>query len=126
MILIATLTSLTASASPITLGMVSLTDMKDRDVVNLPACKFSPNQRVGQIKLKVFKHAAEIDHLRVQFHNGQSQRLHVRDYFYPGSSSRWMDLNGRKRCIKKIVVVGDSETRGFRPFKQAKVLFLGK
>ena len=63
----------------------------------------------------------------VTFYNGSRQEIYVRDHFKPFSSSRWIDLRGKRRCIKKIVVVGDADTyrrTGFR--KQAKVLFYGR
>lgn len=115
-----------AYAAPITLGVVSLSDRKDRDVIHLSRCRTSPNRPVSMIQLHVKKFAAEIDHLKVVFQNGGKQVLHVKDHFYPGTHSRWMDLRGPKRCIKKIVVVGDTDTFLWRPFKQAKILFLGR
>ena len=122
------LTSLMAQAyaAPVVLGVASLTDGKDRDVIHLRKCRLSPNRPVSEIQLRVKQFAAEIDHLKVEFQNGGKQVLHVKDHFYPGTHSRWMDLKGSKRCIKKIVVIGDADTFGWTPFKQAKVLFLGR
>ena len=109
------------------MGSVSLTDFKDVDVIHLRPCRTRMNHPVSQIKLKVKKIPAEIDRLNVTFYNGSRQEIYVRDHFKPFSSSRWIDLRGNRRCIKKIVVVGDADTyrrTGYR--KQAKVLFYGR
>ena len=109
------------------MGSVSLTDFKDVDVIRLGPCRGRMNHLVSQIKLKVKKIPAEIDRLNVTFYNGGRQEIYVRDHFKPFSSSRWIDLKGKRRCIKKIVVMGDADTfrrTGFR--KQAKVLFFGR
>ena len=109
------------------LGSVSLTDRKDVDVIHLRSCRTRSNRPVSQIKLKVKKVPAEIDRLKVIFHNGGQQEIYVRDHFKSFSGSRWIDLRGQRRCIKKIIVRGDADTwrrTGFR--KQAKVLFFGR
>ena len=110
---------------PIFLGAVSLMDRQDTDVLHLPPCMGPANNPVSSLKLEVKQYAAQIDDLDVTFYNGDKQDLTVREHFAPGSSSRWIDLNGGKRCIKKIVIKGDSDTFGNAPFKQAKVLFYG-
>ena len=120
--------SMSAHARPgFFLGSVSLTDFKDIDVIHLRPCRGSANSPVSQLKLKVKRVPAEIDRIKITFQNGGRQEIHVRDHFKPFSGSRWIDLKGRKRCIKKIVVMGDADTlrrTGFR--KQAKVLFFGR
>jgi len=107
------------------LGTVKLTEFKDRDVLHLPACGSSMNTGVKALKLKVSQFPAEINHLRVVYSNGGSDVLHVRQNFNPGSESRWIDVRGWDRCIRKIYIIGDANSPGFRPFKQAKVSFYG-
>ena len=132
-VLIATLFSL-FSAMPASagvsngakLGSVQLTDAKDKDVVVLPPCKVSSNRKVKKLAVKVTRFSAEIDSLKVVYQNGDKQTLNVKDHFAPNSTSRWIDLNGDARCISKIVVKGDTNTRFFRPGKQAKVTFFGR
>lgn len=107
------------------LGTVKLTEFIDRDVLHLPACGSSMNTGVKALKLKVTRFPAEINHLRVVYGNGTSDVLHVRQNFNAGSESRWIDLAGWDRCIRKIFIIGDTNTPGFRPFKQARVSFYG-
>ena len=121
--------SLPASAgvkSGVRLGSVQLADAKDRDVIVVPPCKVSSNDKINEISFKVKGYGAEIDHLKVVYQNGDKQTLNVKNHFKVDSSSRWIDLNGKNRCIAKIVVTGDTNTRFFRPGKQAKVVFYGR
>ena len=116
-----------APAEPgVLLGAVRLAEGKDRDVVRLPPCRSSANRAVRELRLVVDLHPAELDLLRVVFHNGERQELHVRQHFGAGDGSRWMDLRGPRRCIQRIVVVGDTDTPGWRPGKQARVSFWGR
>ena len=123
------LTSLPASAGPearLKLGSVRLADAKDRDTIHLPPCNGSSNKKVNKLSFKVQAYAAEVDSLKVIFQNGDHQLFAVKSHFLPNSSSRWLDLNGENRCIAKIVVKGDSDTRFVRPGKQAKMTFFAR
>lgn len=122
------------------LGTTKIDETTDRDVLNLPAC-FSTyyigrgripvrvatgmNKPVSHLKLFVRQYPVQIDRLRVQFHNGQFQELQVKDHFKKNTSSRWIDLKGDKRCIKKIIVVGDTDTPRYAPNKRANLKFYG-
>ena len=108
------------------LGAVKLAEKTDRDVVQLPRCKDSTNPRVSSLRFTVSDYPAEINRLMVEFHNGQRTELQVKDHFKTGSSSRWLDMPGDKRCVAKIVVVGDADTVRKAPKKQSKVTFYGK
>ena len=126
LVLMALLTwSSVAEAGKIKLGDVQLMDRKDRDVLNLPLCKSSSNDRVTKLQVVVTRYQAEIDRLKVVFHNGEEQLLQVRDTFNAGTTSRWIDMSGSARCIKQIVIIGDTNTRRRRPRKQAQVAFWG-
>ena len=63
--------------------------------------------------------------LKVEFQNGQRQELKVKDHFKKNTSSRWIDLKGNKRCIKKIIVVGDTDTPRYAPKKRSNLKFYG-
>ena len=104
-------------------GSVHLADRKDRDVVVLPPCSVSKNKRADDISFRVTKYGAEIDHFKVVFQNGEQQVMSVKDHFRVNSSSRWINLKGDNRCIQRIIVKGDTDTRRFRPGKQAKITF---
>jgi hypothetical protein len=108
------------------LGRVSLTDAKDRDVVDLPKCANSANVAVRSLQLETKRFPAQIDRFRVVFQNGEDQILSVKKQFQAGSKSRWIDLNGNARCIDKIIIIGDTNSIGRRPGRQATVIFRGK
>jgi len=61
------------------------------------------------------------------FFGGGKQKLKMREFFAPGTSSRWINLKGGARCIRKIVIKGDSETliNSNLPMFQSKIKFLG-
>lgn len=115
----------TAWAEPVRLGAVRLSDAPDKDVVALPGCDDSENDPVTHLKIRVNDFGAEINDLEVKFHNGETQNVEVRHRFEPGSDSRWIDLRGDARCIAKIRVLGDSNTFGRAPGRQAQVVFWG-
>jgi len=115
-----------ASKSGVRVGSVQMTDVKGKDVVVLPPCKRSRNQKVSQLAFNVSRAPVEIDVLDVVYYNGERETLRVKDHFHVNSSSRWMDLKGSSRCIAKIVVKGDADTALFRPEKQAKISFVAK
>lgn len=94
----------------ITLGTTTLTHAEnDRDVLHLPACRFSNNKPVRALKLEIKNNDAEIEKLKVVFQNGEKQVLHVRNFFRQGEQTRWIDLNGAKRCLKKVIIIGDTD-----------------
>ena len=115
----------TAYADRVRLGAIQLMDQKDRDVVTLAACKTSSNKKVSKLQLSVERYTAEINKLKVVYHNGEHQLLTVKQNFRPGTTSRWIDLNGNARCINKIIIVGDTNTRRRTNRRQAKVTFWG-
>ena len=125
-LLIATLLCMpTAYANRVLLGTVSLLDQKDRDVVTLAPCKTSNNKKISKIQLEIKRYNAEINKLKVVYHNGESQLLTVRQNFKAGTTSRWIDLNGAARCVNKIIVIGDTNTRRRTNRRQSKVTFWG-
>lgn len=117
--------SLPAIAEPLRLGAVSLTDATDRDLVELPACDGSRNRPVTSLQLRVAEYPAQIDRLVVEFGNGERQELQLKKHFSVGASSRWMDLQGPARCIRRIGVVGDTDTPRRAPNRQARISFMG-
>ena len=120
LIALLSLTSTFSFASEL-LGTTKLARHRDdADVIRLTPVRCG----LSEIQLKVNVRAAEIDHLAVQYANGMWDELTVRDRFARGSSSRWMNLRGLgDRCIKKIVIVGDSDGL---PGRQATVSILGR
>lgn len=75
------------------------------------------------VRLEVVGGGAEIDVLEVIFADGSSQVLNVRERFKAGTSSRWIDLAGGKRCVNRIRVIGRSNDG--RP-GDTQLLFFGR
>ncbi len=114
------------ASQSVRLGTVTLSDATERDEVNLPPCESSPNVKVTALKVEVKKFDAQIDLLRIVYQNGQKEELELRNHLDAGTSSRWLDLKGEARCIKRIVIVGDTDTARRAPKKQAVVTFHGR
>jgi hypothetical protein len=92
------------------MGEARLDVRQDVDVINtIGNCPNYRNQSIYALQLRVYEASANIDQLLVQYGNGQWDELHVREDFRPGSTSRWIDLPGGKRCVEKIIISGDSE-----------------
>lgn len=115
-----------AAEDPHLLGKIRLSDKPDRDVIDLPACPEGGNVPVREIRLGVQDFRAEIDRVRVVFENGTDTTVEVRHVFEPGERSVWKELPGEARCIDKIIVLGDANTVGRRPGRQAEVRFFGR
>jgi len=108
------------------LGKLRLSDHPERDVIDLPACPEGGNVPVREVRLGVHDYRAEIDRVRLVFENGTDATVEVRHVFEPGERSVWKELPGDARCIDKIVVLGDANTVGRKPGKQAEVRFFGR
>ena len=115
-----------AASVNIRLGSVKVADRTDKDVIRLPVCDGTNNIPVNSIQLKVRKKPVQIDKVKVEFYNGQQQLLTVKKHMKADEDSRWLDLKGESRCIKKIVFVGDADTRRINSKKQSTVIVAGK
>ena len=110
----------------IKLGSVQVADRTSKDVIRLPVCDGNQNIPVNSIQLKVRKKPVQIDKVKVVFHNDQQQILTVKKHMKAGEDSRWLDLKGDARCIKKIVFVGDTDTKRVNSKKQSTIVVVGK
>ena len=101
------------------LGRTRLANRGDLDFIDLRG------QRCGlqKFKISVREDSARIDFLVLQFQNGQTQQIDIRQDFREGSSSAWKDLAGNRRCIDKVLIAGRS---GMRDRRQAVVEFWGQ
>lgn len=89
------------------LGRTSLGKVfHDSDVIDLGHCGTPQNSPVRSVQVEVRFANVEIDEVVLQFGDGSEQRLSIREYFNPGSSSRVIDLNGDRRCVRRIFVTG--------------------
>jgi hypothetical protein len=108
------------------LGAMTIHENTERNVIKLSKCgPRKANKKVSKIKLLVKSENVQIDKLKVTFQNGAKQVLNVKDHFRVGETSRWIDLKGQKRCIKKIITVGDADTFGYNLRKKSRVVFYG-
>lgn len=82
------------------LGTATFDPRPQRDVIEVGA----QEGRFRAIRFDVRRSDVEILDLRVVYGNGATDDLRVREVFKAGSSSRIIDLPGRKRAIKQIIV----------------------
>lgn len=99
------------------LGATYLEFRGDSDEIHLGRCGRNPREespdRVSALRFRVTRNNAEIDHIVVQFGNGQTQEIEVRNFFQEGSWSVRKDLAGERRCVDRIYVHGRTvDTRG--------------
>ena len=81
---------------------------------------------MNSIQIKVKKKPVQVDRLKVVFHNGEQQILSVKKHFKADQSSRFIDLDGQARCIKKIVFIGDADTKKRNSKKTSTIVVVGK
>jgi hypothetical protein len=108
------LASQARSAEAYLLGRTQLSyGGNDRDVIRLGTCP--PRPRISSLKIAARRGTADIKLVRVRFGNNQTEELRVRSRLNQGSETRWIDLNGNRRCVTNIVVVGDTVNSSSRP-----------
>ena len=107
--------------APVFLGSTKLA----RHYTDIDAIEFKfPKCGVSEIQLNINNRPADIDHVFVQYGSGFTDEKILRERFSRGSKSRWINLRGPgERCLKKIVIIGDSEGRLGR---RAEVEVFGK
>ena len=64
--------------------------------------------RFKRIQLRVYDNAVNFQRVRVIFENGESFDANIRDRIRPGRMTRQIDLPGRRRNIRKIILRYDS------------------
>lgn len=117
--------SLMSAETKFLLGFVSLADNRDVDIVNLPECRDSYNERATHVQIEVLKYDANLDSIRLTYQNGEVEYLRLGRFYNAGSRTQWVNLMGEARCVKSIRVTGESVTPGDEPFKQSQVLVYG-
>ena len=102
------LLSIQSSYAEVFLGATPLArHHTDVDSLNIYKCGLK------EIKLRADLRPADIDHVFVEYGNGMPDELEVRNRIRRGGETRWINLNGLgDRCVKRIVIIGDSEGRG--------------
>lgn len=101
------------------LGTTKLSHIEnDKDVLRFRTCRSG----VSAIQLRTSRGRVEIEKLWVRYDNGKRDYLAVRDRISKGGATRWIDLQGGRRCIKEIGIIGDTE----RSFDRARVEIWGR
>jgi hypothetical protein len=96
------------------LGSTAHEPRVERSIINVGG----DEGRFRAIRLEVRRHDAEILDLKIVYGNNTAEDIRVRQAFKAGSSSRAIDLQGRDRVIKQIIVT--YHARG-----PAQLLFFG-
>ncbi|MEQ1876605.1 MAG: hypothetical protein ABL958_08160 [Bdellovibrionia bacterium] len=96
------------------LGQVYLGITRSQVQLNTRTCAQNARGRVEAIRFHVVNAGAEIDSIMVQFGNGQWDSFNLgHRHFRPGQSSQWLNLRGNDRCVRRIVIVGDTDNEFF-------------
>lgn len=119
------ISSAMAAETKFILGFVSLADNRDVDIVNLPECRESYNERATHVQIEVLKYDASLDNILLTYQNGDTEYLRLGHFYNAGSHTQWVNLQGGARCVKSIRVTGQSVTPGNEPYKQAQILIYG-
>ena len=123
--MIFTLSSFTPNATQIAkhhwkkLGSKKVDFKLDRDVIYVGA----KEGRFGKLKLAVTGGNLNMHKMKVEYMNGHIEKIALKHNFSKKSTSRIIDIDGRKRIIKKITFWYDTKNRSK---KKAKVTVFGK
>ena len=99
------------------LAETRLANHTDVDFVPVRSCR-DGHEFVSAIQIRVLRDTADIDQVLVQFGDRSIQELHVREVFTPRIPSRWIPLDGGKRCVRGLRVIGKSGPRAMRSLVQ--------
>jgi hypothetical protein len=92
----------------------------DLDSININSC---PKPAFNAIQLRAKAGAVDIKRLYIRYGNGEIDRPSVAENIRQGGRTRWINLNGNRRCIKQIAILGDTDNFSSR---QARVEFWGR
>ncbi len=90
------------------LGSVVLRPQGGSDTVRFPKCEFSKNRPVRALRFRVNRADAYLRAVQITYQNGQTENVRVNDVFDSNQSSDWFSVDGGRRCIKQIRVVGEA------------------
>ena len=79
----------------------------DKDVIHVGAKDGS----FAKLKLAVTRGDLNMHKMRIEYHNGQVENINLKHNFSKRSSSRVIDIDGRKRIIKNIILWYDTKNR---------------
>jgi hypothetical protein len=103
------------------LGSTTLSYEEDaRAALDINQC---PDPAFTRVQLRVKRGDVDIQRLVVVYKNSQKEELSVATKIRHGNRSSWLDLQGNRRCLQKIRIVGDTDDRSRQ---KALVEFWGK
>jgi hypothetical protein len=92
----------------------------DLDSININSC---PKPAYTSIQLRAKAGAVDIKRLYIRYGNGEIERPRIAENIRQGDRTRWINLNGNRRCIKQIAILGDTDNSSAR---RARVEFWGR
>jgi hypothetical protein len=105
------------------LGQVFLYHGRTQGFVNVRSCA-RDRTRLDAIRFQVLNAEADINAIHIMFNNGRTETIRVGRSFRPGAASGWLDLRGGDRCVRRIVIDGDTDNTWF--WTQALVRVWGR
>lgn len=123
--MIFSLSSFTTISTPIKklnwekLGTKTVDFKLDKDVLRVGA----KEGRFSKLKLAVTGGSLNMHKMKIEYMNGQTEKIDLRHNFNQRSSSRVIDIDGRRRIIKNITFWYDTKNRSK---KKAKLTVFGK
>jgi len=101
------------------LGSKTVDYKLDRDVLHVGA----KEGRFSKLKLAVSGGSLNMHKMKIEYMNGQVENVSLKHNFTKRSASRTIDIDGRRRIIKKITFWYDTKNRSR---KKAKLTVFGK
>jgi hypothetical protein len=90
------------------LGSRNVTDKIDRDTIAVTAKEGT----FTKLQVRVRVAPVQFRSMKVNFANGETQNVELKDVIRPGKASRVIDLPGAARVIKSVEFVYDAQTLG--------------
>lgn len=104
--------------TPRLLGTTYLSPINgDRDLLSLSECN------LREIQIRPIDRNIDVEEFWVSYGDGSKQSFKVRAKINAGQTTRWIDFQGNRRCLKQISITGDAADGSIR---RAKVEFWGR
>ena len=91
----------------------------DKDVIHIGA----KEGRLSKLKLAVTGGALNMHKMQIEYLNGQVENINLKHKFNKRSTSKTIDIDGRRRIIKNIIFWYDTKNRSK---KKSKITVFGK
>jgi Protein of unknown function (DUF2541) len=78
-------------------------------------CSAPTKQGFKAVRVEAFKGSANIISFKIKYGNGKWDTLMIAQNLQQGSSTKWLDLRGDKRCLEAIAVIGKTSNNSSKP-----------